>query len=208
MKWFRLYSEMLDDPKCHQMSDSTFRLFLNLLCLSSELNLDGLIPLSEGDIAWRTRTHWRTLRMGFEALEKLGIISNNGHGIQIVNWNKRQFKSDDVAARVAKHRTANVTLHETLDVTPPDTDTDKTPYSPPKKGDEHFDLFWKNYPKKIGKGAALKAWNKIKDKKGTIEKIRDVLPRQMLSPQWTKDGGQYIPHPATYLNQTRWEDEV
>ncbi len=26
--------------------------------------------------------------------------------------------------------------------------------------------------------------------------------------QWTKDDGTYIPHPATWLNQECWEDEV
>jgi hypothetical protein len=29
----------------------------------------------------------------------------------------------------------------------------------------------------------------------------------MTSAEWTKDGGQFIPHPATWLNQKRWEDE-
>ena len=31
---------------------------------------------------------------------------------------------------------------------------------------------------------------------------------QKLSRQWQKDGGQYIPNPATWLNQGRWEDEA
>ncbi len=26
--------------------------------------------------------------------------------------------------------------------------------------------------------------------------------------QWQKEGGQYIPNPATWLNQNRWEDEI
>jgi hypothetical protein len=28
------------------------------------------------------------------------------------------------------------------------------------------------------------------------------------SQQWTKDGGQFIPMPATWLNGRRWEDET
>lgn len=28
------------------------------------------------------------------------------------------------------------------------------------------------------------------------------------SMQWNKDNGQYIPNPATWLNQKRWEDEI
>jgi hypothetical protein len=34
-----------------------------------------------------------------------------------------------------------------------------------------------------------------------------ALERQGQWPQWRKDGGQFIPHPATWLNQGRWADE-
>ena len=79
----------------------------------------------------------------------------------------------------------------------------KPPISP--IGD--FDIFWKAYPKKIGKGAALKAWKNIKPLKGTINEITGALKWQITSNQWLKDNGQFIPNPATYLNQKRWEDE-
>lgn len=32
------------------------------------------------------------------------------------------------------------------------------------------------------------------------------LERWKGSRDWLKDGGQFIPHPATFLNQRRWED--
>lgn len=35
-----------------------------------------------------------------------------------------------------------------------------------------------------------------------------ALAQQKKSPQWVKDGGEFIPHPATWLNQGRWQDEV
>ena len=61
------------------------------------------------------------------------------------------------------------------------------------------------YPKKTGKGAAFGAWKKItKDEK---QKIDSALDWQILSDQWLKDSGQYIPNPQTYLNQKRWDDE-
>ncbi len=70
-----------------------------------------------------------------------------------------------------------------------------------------FDHFWTAYPKKIGKKAALKSWNKAKDKP-TLEAILEQLSRQKKSDQWTKDAGQYIPNPATWINQGRWDDET
>jgi len=74
--------------------------------------------------------------------------------------------------------------------------------------DSLFEVFWFNYPKKVGKAAALKAWKKIKKPAEVLEMIKSTLPQQMESKQWLKENGQFIPHPATYLNQGRWEDEV
>jgi len=78
----------------------------------------------------------------------------------------------------------------------------------PSKADVFFDLFWLNYPNKKGKAAAKKAWGKIKDHADVIEKMKITLPKQMESEAWLKNNGQFIPHPATYLNQGRWEDET
>jgi hypothetical protein len=69
-----------------------------------------------------------------------------------------------------------------------------------------FDAFWKAYPRKVAKAAAIKAWKKINPV--WLPQILEALERQRQSPQWLKDGGQYIPHPATWLNQRRWEDEL
>ena len=68
--------------------------------------------------------------------------------------------------------------------------------------------FWSAYPKKIGKGAAFKAWKKIKPDTELGTRIVDSVLAHADLPAWKKDGGQYIPHPSTYLNQERWEDEL
>jgi hypothetical protein len=73
--------------------------------------------------------------------------------------------------------------------------------------DMKFKAFWEAYPKKRGKGAARKAWEKAKGKP-SIDTVIDAIKAQKRSPDWTKDGGQYIPNPATWLNQERWSDEV
>lgn len=76
--------------------------------------------------------------------------------------------------------------------------------NPPVKAD--FDRFWDAYPRKTGKKAAQKSWDKATDKPD-IDAILASIDRQKASDQWTKDGGQYIPHPATWLNQGRWDDQ-
>lgn len=67
-----------------------------------------------------------------------------------------------------------------------------------------FVHFWKIYPRKVGKGAALNAWLRVKPDLDAVDK---ALTWQRRSPEWTKDGGAFVPHPTTYLNQRRWEDE-
>ena len=71
-----------------------------------------------------------------------------------------------------------------------------------------FAAFWAAYPKKAGKADALKAWNKLKPDIVLQAKMGEALTAQKKSPQWTKDNGQYIPMPSTWLNGKRWEDEV
>jgi len=73
--------------------------------------------------------------------------------------------------------------------------------------DELFDTFWKEYPKKVKKPDAIKAWNKIPPLTDPHDVIEGVL-RWKKSDQWTRDGGRYIPNPATWLNARQWEDEV
>ena len=68
-----------------------------------------------------------------------------------------------------------------------------------------FDSFWQVYPRPTGKKAALKAWNAAKDKPPLADIIK-ALDAQKKSEQWRKDGGQFVPHPATWLNQGRWDD--
>ena len=72
---------------------------------------------------------------------------------------------------------------------------------------EDFPRFWDAYPKKAGKALAEKAWAKANGTKPPIENLLEILARFKQSHEWGKDGGQFIPYPATWLNQRRWEDE-
>jgi hypothetical protein len=69
-----------------------------------------------------------------------------------------------------------------------------------------FDDFWQRYPLHVGKQAARKAWAKL-GPSPPLGSIVDALAWQRELPRWREDGGRYVPHPATYLNGRRWEDE-
>jgi len=74
--------------------------------------------------------------------------------------------------------------------------------------DDRFAEFWKQYPNKKAKASAEKRWNKIKPDEQTFSLIMSGLSRHKSSRAWLKDNGEFIPHPATWLNERRWEDET
>lgn len=76
--------------------------------------------------------------------------------------------------------------------------------------DPLFLAFWSAYPKKVGKGQAYAAWRKIRPRvsKVTADMITASVQSHIDSQQWKNENGKYIPNPATYLNQRRWEDEL
>ncbi len=71
-----------------------------------------------------------------------------------------------------------------------------------------FDEFWKVYPRRVAKASALKEWKKINPENGLVETILKAVEVHKNSEQWKKDNGQFIPHPATWLHQRRWEDDL
>jgi hypothetical protein len=74
----------------------------------------------------------------------------------------------------------------------------------PQGGVGAFDDFWKSYPRKVGKEAARKAFVKCGI---ALPVLLDALGHQQASAQWQREGGRFVPHPATWLNQGRWQDE-
>lgn len=82
-----------------------------------------------------------------------------------------------------------------------DEDKDK------KKNAERFARFWTAYPRKEAKQTAIKAFERIKPDDATLDAMLSNIARSKESAQWQEDGGRFIPHPATWLNQRRWEDE-
>ena len=75
-----------------------------------------------------------------------------------------------------------------------------------KEDSKQFTAFWSAYPNKVGKGTARKAWAKNHGDKIAGE-VMAGLARMKRCQQWMKDGGQFVPHPTTWLNRHGWEDE-
>ncbi|HAN21596.1 MAG: hypothetical protein A2Y15_05965 [Clostridiales bacterium GWF2_36_10] len=70
-----------------------------------------------------------------------------------------------------------------------------------------FNIFWNAYPKKKSKGSAEKAWNQLKPTQELLEKMLKTIEKAKEAEQWQKDGGQFIPYPASWLRAKGWEDD-
>ena len=69
-----------------------------------------------------------------------------------------------------------------------------------------FQTFWGLYPKKVAKGAAIKAWQKLK-----LEEHKEVIEALASHIKYWRVKGtdkEFIPYPASWLNQMRWLDEL
>lgn len=69
-----------------------------------------------------------------------------------------------------------------------------------------FDQFWLRYPRKVSKETSRRAWAKLTP----AERSAAVASLNLHVAQWTASGTekQFIPHPSTWLNAKRWEDEL
>lgn len=70
-----------------------------------------------------------------------------------------------------------------------------------------FARFWEKYPKKKAKDDARKAFDKRKPDEALLGRMLAALAVQCASADWLESDGKFIPHPATWLNDGRWQDE-
>jgi hypothetical protein len=220
-RWFRFYDSVLDDPKVQRLADHLFRGWVNVLCLASKNG--GILP-SIPDIAFALRIPDDQADSLIQALLDAGLLEDDGDELVVHNWSERQFLDRTNAQRqkrfrerhkaktdVKTDRNAVTNAKRNVTVTPQDTDTDtetdtdtdteKNNIRSLKLADSSFAEFWKLYPRRIGKGAAEKSWQKAVK----VAPV-DVILAGARNYVWPTDP-QFIPHPATWLNQHRWNDE-
>ena len=195
-------------------------------------------PYSPTLIASEIGAKSTVVSQGLDAMERLNMIERTTDGeILILGWEEHQNASgmdkirEQNRERVKRCRerkesetnetacsvTCNVTSNATVtqcNATDKDKEIDKENEcyyrNIPKSGraPTEFGDFWNAYPKKVGRAEAQKAWRK-QFPAGDVDGITlPAIERQKKSAQWTKDGGQFIPNPSTWLNQRRWEDEL
>jgi len=167
-----------------------------------------------------------------DALHAAGLISEQNDRLELRDWWEMQGKHRELqkrdAQRQAKKRAAlkksegctgdvqkssnGRTEDFSANVRTDDSDVNHDTSEPTlhlKVADNpNFRIFWASYPKRKSKTDARKAWKQTAKSRPPLPQIVAKLEELMHSPEWRKDGGQYIPYPATWLRRGGWDDEV
>ena len=134
------------------------------------------------------------------------MYKNGTEYIQVKSWDKHQ----QIRAKRSKFPAYDDTCHQLISGdfkcyrNPIQSESESNP-NPPVAYD-YFADFWKEYPRKVAKADAVKAFAKLKMNDELMEVLMAGLYRATASESWLKDGGKFIPYPASWLNGRRWED--
>jgi hypothetical protein len=185
---------------------------LNYIARSQKIILNpGELIIGRKKLAMELRLSEQCVRTCLHHLESWGNITINSTNrfsiLKVVNWESYQETQIEINQQINQELTSNQ----------PATNQQLTTKQEVKKLRSKnkdnvvlsgFDEFWKAYPKKIGKQEAKKAWGRQNGNRPDIELIVSKIAELKKSSQWSKDNGQFIPHPATWLNRGGWDDEI
>lgn len=113
--WFRFYVEAIWDPKLRRLSPAHRWLWATVMAMARVSPVPGALladgtgePLTDTEIADASALKIREVRAGIRAFVEAEMLTRTDDGILLVTkWDKRQFESDDVAKRTARHRAKN-----------------------------------------------------------------------------------------------------
>lgn len=223
MKWFKHITDSLDDPFIFELmtkygSDGYVVFFGILEIYSREFKTE---------LGWKlsvTRDYLKKKlckRQDTLIIKSLEHIKNSGKWDVEISQDRitifiPKFRELLDESTLKKLRDAEKSFRNSSGIIPKSEPTDKdkdkdTPIVPSAKSKlngEAFASFWRVYPKKKSRGQAEKAFKKINPDEQLLASMIAKIEQAKKSEQWQKDGGQFIPYPATWLNAKGWEDEI
>lgn len=230
MEWLRLYTEITNDRKLRRLSPPHRWLWITMMCMARKSPVPGVLLLSKNipanveDLADEAAISVDDVVSGVEIFKAQDMLQEIDSVYSLINWDKRQFNSDNSTNRVkswrAKQSETTMKRFSDVSVTPPDTDTDTDtekdssafkgkPRSPFKNKNQEslFDMTWEIFPKKKSKGQAEKTWVKLNPDEQLVANMIATIKRAKTSREWLKDNGDFIPYLSTWLNSKGWLDE-
>jgi hypothetical protein len=120
-RWFRVYVELVDDPKVQRLDPSLFKALINLWCLASAK--DGVLPLID-EKAFKLRMKPEKAQRVLTELRAAGLIDDDERGVRPHNWDERQFTSDGSTPRVKRFRERRRNVSPAVSETGPETEAE------------------------------------------------------------------------------------
>lgn len=166
-----------------------YRAIVRYACTGEEPQFDGTVKIVLTMARPVIDTNNRKFEGGFKGGRPRKPVVSESKTIGYENKNHRLGENENEKVNENEKENVNGTVKENAD----------------EKQKSLFDRFWQAYPKKVGKEAARKAFSKLKPNEEDIDTWLGAVATQQQSRQWQDP--KFIPHPATWLNQKRWEDE-
>jgi predicted phage replisome organizer len=236
VKWIKIVVDIFDDEKILLIEsvpehDAIIVIWFKLLCLAGKMNNSGVFMMNnkfaytDEMLSTILRRPLNTVRLALDTFEKFGMIERIENVITIPNWSKHQTldqlesKKEYMRAYMQEYRekqkgligcktckTNSKTNVNSLDIDKDkEQDIDKESIRVPVPLD-FFSTFWESYPRRESKEKTKQWFIKNKPNEELQTKILEALEKFKKTEQWQDK--QFIPHPTTWLNQKRWEDEV
>lgn len=123
MRWFRLYSDILENGPLHRLPVALRWRWLEILCLANRGKPRGRLPAMK-DVAFALRVSEKKAEEVVARLRSAGLLDEIDERLVPHNWDNRQFASDNVTERVRRFRKQDGNVPKPLHETPPDTDTE------------------------------------------------------------------------------------
>jgi len=189
-----------------------------LVALADWADGDGVAFPGQLSLASKTGISERTLRTHLKELEEAGFLTRAKRYTEGGKRTSDEYRLSLLPANIAGSSTGN--LRRDYRQTVAGTEAiRKEPSEEPSVVnarvrtkdfdallDRYFEGFWKNYPRKVGKVAAKAAYMAAIKRKVSPFVIAEGLDRQL--PDLSSREERYIPHPATWLNGERYNDDV
>jgi hypothetical protein len=126
-RWFRVYDDLVDDPKVQRLNPSLFKALINLWCLASAN--DGVFP-SIDLIAFKLRMRPEKALRVLDQLRAAGLVDDDEKGARPHNWDQRQYRSDVSTARVKRFRERRGNVSTAFSETAPETEAESERRNP------------------------------------------------------------------------------
>jgi uncharacterized protein YdaU (DUF1376 family) len=192
------------------LSDTDAMAYLKLLWMYYDTELP--LPADAKLLAFKIGSNAESVQLILDAFFTLDedVYRQKRCDAEIIAYYGRKTVARDKANKRWKNATASIdnatALPQHSDSIAPaiKNNANREPRTESKEDIDRFDTFWKHYPRKVAKPNALKAWLKIKPDDALTKQIIAAVNAQGLCNKEI----QFVPHPASWLNAARWEDEI